>query len=122
MRSKIRLMSALCALMLLSPSLASAEKKSASVTFTEAVTIAGMELESVNYRLEWDNSAAPVVQVSFLKNGKTLTTVPARIVDYDNPYDSNTVETRMEGENVRVLQKIRLKKIALMFEQSAVGS
>jgi hypothetical protein len=122
MRAKVRLMSALLLMMLISPSLASAEKESTSITFNEPVMIAGMELEAGRYRIKWDNSVAPDVQVSFEKNGKTIATVPARIVDFENPYDSKTVETRTEGDNLRVLQEIRLKKIALMFDQSVPGS
>ena len=122
MRSNVRLMSALLFLMLIAPSLASAEKTSTSVTFMEPVKIAGMELEPGKYRLKWDSAAGPEVQVSFLKNNKTIATVPARIVAQENIYDSPTVETIAEGDNSRVLQEIRLKKIALMFDQSAAGS
>ena len=119
MRLNFRLMSAIF-LLLTCASLASAEKKNVSVTFTEPVKIAGTSLEPGKYRIEWEGTG-PEVQVSFQKNHKTIATAPARIVDQASHYHGATIETKLEGDS-RVLQEIQLKKMALMFDEGSSGS
>lgn len=116
MKLKLGLIPALLVFALSFTSLAAAKGNSATVRFTEPVTVAGTQLKPGTYRLTWEGLGAEV-QVSFLKGKKTVATAPATLLDKASPY-SGAVDTKMTSDNSRVLEEIQWKKMALRFDDT----
>jgi hypothetical protein len=119
MKLKLGLVPALLVFVLSLTSLAAPKRNSATVRFTEPVTVASTQLKPGTYRLTWEG-VGPDVQVSFLKGKKTVATVPATLVDEASPY-SGAVDTKMTSDNSRVLEEIQWKKMALRFDETGSG-
>ena len=94
-----------------------ADNDTEMVTFTEPVMVGGTLLEADTYRLVW-NETGTQVQVSIMKDTKTVATVPATLVIGRSNYHG-AIQTRTLGDNSRVLEKITWKKKALVFEASS---
>ena len=84
------------------------------LTFREPVMVGGTLLEADTYKLVW-NETGPQVQVSFMKDSKTVATAPAMLVIAKSDYDG-AIETTTLADNSKVLEKITWKKKALVFE------
>ena len=119
MNLKLGLIPAVLVLTLSLTSLAAPKRNSATVRFTEPVTVASTQLQPGTYRLLWDG-VGPNVQVSFLKGRKTVATVPATLLDEASRY-SGAVDTKMTSDNSRVLEEIKWKKMALRFDDAGSG-
>src|SRR5262245_49496676 len=119
MKLKLTLVPALLLFALSFTSFAAAKRNSATVRFTEPVTVASTQLQPGRYRLTWDG-AGPDVQVSFLKGKKTVATVPATLVGEASPY-SGAIETKMSSDNSKVVEEIQWKKMALRFDEAGSG-
>ena len=119
MNLKLGLIPALLVLALSLTSLAAPKRNSATVRFTEPVTVSSTQLKPGTYRLTWDGEGANV-QVSFLKGRKTVATVPATLLDEASPF-SGAVDTKMTSDNTRVLEEIQWKKMALRFDETGSG-
>lgn len=87
------------------------------VTFIEPVTIGGTVLAPGIYSVVWEGSG-PEVQVSFMKDNKTLATASANLVLEKSPYRRSYITTD-SPENPRVLMRIRFSKTALVFDRSS---
>ncbi len=78
----------LSTLALLSPVGALArDKNQHSVQIPESMQVGSAQLKPGNYKVEWQG-AGPQVQVNFVRNGKTVVTVPGTL----NPNDNHVVQ------------------------------
>src|SRR5450631_2598093 len=113
--------SAILAILAMSPAaLLAAPKNSASVRFTETVTINGTKVPAGDYSVQWQGTG-PAVEASILKGGKVLTTAPATLTERKG--DSEVaVETNQGENNTTVLEAIDWKNRSLHFDQGNTGS
>lgn len=102
----------LLALLMATPVAVFAKTDKTDVNFDSPTVVAGKKLAAGNYEVKWTGNG-PAVQVSFLKNNKVVATVPAQIIDKDNPYN-NAVEAQTEGKN-QVLTAIDRSHMTLKF-------
>src|SRR5271156_432501 len=76
------------------------DKNQHSVEIPDSVQVAGKQLEPGNYKVEWQGTG-PGVQVTFVRGGKTVATVPgtlktndARVVQDDVVIDTTSANTK----------------------------
>jgi len=86
-----------------------AAKNSVSVNFATPVTVGSTALAAGEYNVSWTGTDANV-QVSIVKNNKTLVTVPAKLVAAKNGYTSINTST---ANGVAVVKSISLDKLTL---------
>lgn len=100
--------------LLLVTSAFAAEK--ASFQLSDAATIGGHKLAPGEYQLKWEGSG-PNIEVSILSKGKVVATVPARLVEQDNPDRRNTYRTHINDDGTASVTKIDFagKKYGLSF-------
>jgi len=123
MKTKLTIIPLLLCLSVLTTSVVLTHRAAASaadsehITFTEPVMVAGTLLEAETYKLVWEG-AGPQVQVSFMKGSKTVATASATLVLAESNYDG-AVETKVLGDNSKVLERITWKKKSLVFGPSS---
>lgn len=99
-----------CALILFSLSLpAFAARNSASISIESPVTVGTTQVAAGDYTVSWTGADANV-QVSLARDGKTLVTVPAKLVQAKNGYTSLDTKT---DNGVTVVEEIMLDKLTL---------
>ena len=61
---------------------------------SEKVQVSGTTLPAGNYTAKWEGSG-PAVQVNIVRNGKTVATVPGKLIESGQkaPYDSSEIQT-----------------------------
>jgi|ERR1700687_722727 len=93
-----------------------------SVEIFDAVQIGTTELTPGSYKVEWQGTG-PAVQVSFLRNGKTVVTVPGTLKTNDNQVTQAAIVTEATGAGTSTLKEIdfRHQKEALVFDQDPGG-
>lgn len=117
---KSKYLSGVVAVALLTPlSLLAADKTTRSVTIADPVTVGTTHLKAGSYKVEWEGSG-PEVQVSFLQNGKTVATVPAKLQARDSEIRQDDVITDRSNAHSETLKEIDFsrQKEALTFSQS----
>jgi hypothetical protein len=83
----------LSTLALLSPVGALArDKNQHSVQIPESMQVGSAQLEPGNYKVEWQGTG-PAVQVNFVRNGKTVATVPGTLNENDNHVVQDAIVT-----------------------------
>ena len=84
--------------------------------------ISTTELKPGNYKVEWQGSG-PAVAVSFLRNGKTVVTVPGTLKANDDQVTQNAIVTEATDAGMSTLKEIDFghQKEALVFDQDAGG-
>ncbi|MDT8069676.1 MAG: hypothetical protein ROO76_16035 [Terriglobia bacterium] len=92
-----------------------AKTDSAKVNFDHALMVAGQKVPAGHYDVRWSGNG-PAVQTKFVKDGKTVATASAKIVDQKNPYN-NAFETSKENGS-RVLTAIDRSNFSLKFPQN----
>ncbi len=95
-------------LLLLPASALAADNTSRSVNIPSAVVVQGQRLRAGHYKVEWQE-AGPRVEVNFVRNGKTVATVPATLRTNDGQVTQDDVITRQSASNHNVLQEIDFK-------------
>ncbi len=108
----------LLAILMTVPVVAFAKNDKASVNFDSPTVVAGQTLPAGHYEVKW-NGNGPSVQVNFLKNNKVVATVPAQVIDKNNPYN-NAVEAQTEG-NSQVLTAIDRSHMTLKFSSTGTS-
>lgn len=95
------------------------DKNQHSVDIPDAVQVGNAHLQPGKYRVEWQGTG-PNVQVSFLRHGDTVATVPATLRTNDVTQDD--IITDPSSANARVLKEIDFahQKEALVFSQGAM--
>ena len=92
------------------------QKDSATVQIYQPVQVAGTQLASGQYKMEWEGNS-PNVTVSFLDGKKTVATAPAKLVSKKN--NEEAIETGTTADNTEVLQAVDLKNLTVRFENAA---
>jgi len=93
-----------------------------SVEIFDAVQIGTTELKPGNYKVEWQGTG-PAVEVSFLRNGKTVLTVPGMLKTNDDQVTQDAIVTEATGTGTSTLTEIDFRhlKQALVFDQNPSG-
>jgi len=96
-----------------------AREKAHSVEIFDAVHIGTTELKPGNYKVEWQGSG-PAVEVTFLRNGKTVVTVPGTLKTNDDQVTQDSIRTEATGTGTSILKEIDFHhlKQALVFDQN----
>jgi hypothetical protein len=92
-------------ILLLPASALAADNTSHSVNIPSAVFVQGKRLRAGNYKVEWQGTG-PRVEVNFMRNGKTIATVPAMLRTNDSQAKQDDIETRQSASNQNFLQEI----------------
>ena len=90
-----------------------AAKNSDTVNISEPVTVGTTTLPAAEYRVSWTGTGSSA-QVT-LAHGKSVVTLPAKLVDQKNNVNSVLTESK-NGANV--LEGINLNKVSLVFTSS----
>jgi hypothetical protein len=111
----------LALILMMSPvALLAAPKNSANVTFSETVTVNGIQIPPGDYRVEWQG-AGPSVAVNILEAGKVLASSPATLVT--GKTGLNGAFEAKDGENdSHILNAIDWTNFSLRFDQTKVGT
>lgn len=106
-------------LLMLPGSALAADNTTRSVNIPTPVVVQGRYLRAGHYKVEWQGSG-PRIEVNFLRNGKTVATVPAILHINDTQAKQDDIETRQSASNQNVLQEIDFEhqKEALTFEMN----
>src|SRR5262245_2659849 len=101
---------------LLATPLLAMDKGSKSITISEPVMVAGTQLGPGHYRVAWEGNG-PEVTVSFKEGGKTVATARAKLLREDSRFEG-AVETKVVSDNSKLLEAIRWKDKALIFNKA----
>jgi hypothetical protein len=82
------------------------------------VQVGGTQLQPGHYKVEWQGTG-PAVQVTFLRNGKTVATVPGTLKTNDEHVIQDEVVTNSENKELNEID-FRRNKEALVFQQSGM--
>jgi hypothetical protein len=108
-------------LALLSPLSAFArDKNQHSVEILDSVQVGSTQLKPGNYKVEWQGSG-PEVQVNFVRDGKTVATVPGTLKTND-AHVADEIVTDTTNANATMLKEIDFShdKESLIFDQSGM--
>ena len=94
-----------------------AAKNSQTVNLAEAVTIGSTQIPAGDCKVTWTGTGADA-QVSLVRDGRTLVTVPAKIVDEKNNANGITTSTK---NGSKVLVTINLSKVSLVLGSEPVS-
>jgi hypothetical protein len=93
-----------------------------TIEISDAVQVGSTQLKPGTYRVEWQGTG-PDVQVTFLRNGKTVATVPGTLKSNDNTVvrDDQILGNETNSAN-KTLDEIDFArdKQALVFQQSGM--
>jgi hypothetical protein len=111
-----------CLALALAGSSFAADSHKANFQISEAVQVNGTQLAPGDYVARW-NGEGPDVQVNITRNGKSLATVPARLVQLDQKSNGDSTECRKSG-NSKELSALQFagKKYALEIGTGAGSS
>lgn len=93
---------------------------SRSVVIPSRVVVAGHQLKPGHYKLEW-NQPGPKVEVSFVRQGKTVATAPATLQTNDAQVKQDDIITRKTASNQNRLTEIDFghQKEAILFARQS---
>lgn len=83
------------------------------VNLSAPVQVAGKQLPAGDYTVKWDGTG-PDAQVTFVRDGKVMATVPARVVKLDQKPSQDAIEVKTANNGERSL-------IAIRFEGKSYG-
>jgi hypothetical protein len=97
------------------------DKNQHSVDIRDTVRVGSTQLNPGNYKVEWQG-VGPTVQVRFLKEGKTVATVPATLETNDKQVIQDDVVVGQTSANKRALEEIDFsrQREALVFAQEGM--
>jgi len=110
-----------CLAMALATSAFAADSHKASFQISESVQVNGTELAAGDYVAKWVGDG-PDVQLNITRNGKSLATVPARLVQLDRKSASDTAEIRNGSGGGRELGNLQFAGKKFSIELGAAGS
>jgi len=99
-------------LLVLSSVPALAVKNSQNVSLAETVKVGTTQIPAGDYKVTWTGSGSSA-QVTLAHGGKTLVTVPAKVVEEKNNHTGITTNT---VGGVNVLESIELNNLSLVLE------
>ena len=93
-----------------------AEKNQHSVQIADSVQVGNTHLKAGTYKVEWQGSG-PAVQVTFLRNGKTIAKAPATLRTNDKGVQQDAIVTDTTSAKTGILREIDFAhpKEALVF-------
>ena|SRR5579872_682793 len=96
-------------------------KNQHSVEFSNAVQVGGTQLKPGEYKVEWQGTG-PVVQVSFVRNGKTIATATGTLKTNDPHVSEDDIVIDTISADTQKLTEIDFShnKESLVFEQSGM--
>jgi hypothetical protein len=96
------------------------DKNQHSVEIPDSVQVGGAQLKPGSYKVEWQGTG-PGVQVNFVRDGKTVATVPGTLKTND-AHAADDVVTDTSSDNVKTLKEIDFNrdKESLIFDQSGM--
>lgn len=105
--------------MLLSLSSFAAEKHDGKFTLTEPAQVGSTQLPAGDYKAQWSGTGQDV-QVQIIQHGKTLVTVPGKLVDNKEAAQYNSVTVKPGSRNVKTVDEIDFanRKEALVLSES----
>lgn len=85
-----------------------------SFQLSEPAQISGKQIPAGDYVAKWDGNG-PEVQLNIVRNGKTIATVPAKLVQLDAKADQDSAEITSGSKGVRDVTALRFsgKKYSL---------
>jgi len=92
-----------------------AASDSQSVNIPSAVKVGATQIAPGTYKVSWTGAGSDV-QVTLAKNGKTVATIPAKMVSERNQYSG--VSTQTQG-GAQVLQAIQLNTVTLVLNDTS---
>jgi hypothetical protein len=97
------------------------DKNQHSVQIPDSVQVDGKQLEPGDYKVEWQG-AGPQIQVNFVRDGKTVATVPGTLKTNDAKVTQDDIVTDINSANAKTLTEIDFShnKESLVFEQSGM--
>ena len=104
--------------MLSSLSVFARNKNQQSVDIPNTVQVGGTQLKPGNYKMEWQGTGSDI-QVTFLRDGKTVVTVPATLKTNDDQVTQDEIVTGSEDKTLREID-FRRGKEAVVFQQSGM--
>jgi hypothetical protein len=94
------------------------DKNQQSVDIPDTVQVGGRQLKPGNYKMEWQGTG-PDIQVTFLRDGKTVVTVPATLETHDDQVTQDDIVTGSENNTLQEID-FRRGKEAVVFQQSGM--
>ena len=94
------------------------DKNQHSVDIPATVQVGGTQLKPGNYKVEWQGTG-PDIQVTFLRDGKTVATVPATLKTNDGQVAQDQIVTDSANNTLSEID-FRRDKEALVFQQSGM--
>ncbi len=110
------------ALALLAPlSVFARDKNQHNVDIADVVQVGGKQLKPGNYKVKWQGTG-PAVQISFVRSGKTVVTVPGTLKTNDSQVFQDDIVTDSTSAHTQRLREIDFQhqKEALIFGQSGM--
>ena len=89
-----------------------------SVDIPSTVQVGGTQLDPGHYKVEWQG-AGPDTQVTFLRNGKTVATVPAMLRKNDSQVTQDDIVTDSTKKTLTEID-FHHDREALVFQQSGM--
>jgi hypothetical protein len=89
-----------------------------SVDIPSAVQVGGTQLQPGNYKVKWEGTG-PDIQVTFLRDGKTVATAPATLKTNDGQVTQDQIVTDSTNNRLNEID-FRRDKEALVFQQSGM--
>lgn len=118
---KLKSITVLAALFIISVSVASAWPKSKkTINLREPTIVGSVTLQPGEYAIDWSGTA-PDVQVSFSRDGRTMVTAPAALELAQNQKES-IMTSRITQSGLCSLLEINFHKATLHFTRTDVGS
>jgi len=90
------------------------EKNQHSVDIPDAVQVGGKQLEAGSYKVEWQGTG-PEVQVTFLRKGKPVATVPGTLKTNDSQVTQDAILTDSASKTLNEID-FRRDKESLVFQ------
>jgi hypothetical protein len=92
-----------------------------SVQIPNAVQVGGKQLKPGNYKVEWQG-IGPEIQVNFVRDGKTVATVPGTLKTNNPQVTQDEIVTDTTSASTQTLTEIDFgrNKESLVFEQSGI--
>ncbi len=90
------------------------DKNQHSIDIPSTVQVGGKQLEAGSYKVEWQG-AGPDVQVTFLRHGKPVATVPGTLKTNDSQITADAIQTDSAKNTINEID-FRRDKEALVFQ------
>ena len=118
-----KLMMLVLALTLVASAFAGGDSHKGNFLVSGPVEVNGQQLPAGEYVAKWDGDG-PDVQVNITQNGKTLATVPAKVVQLDQKASENSTEVINGSGGSGQLSSVRFggKKYSLQMNAASIPS